>query len=330
MPNFNVIILNNIKDGLTPEEVEQRLITLLKVKAPQVKTIMARQRTLVKKGVDQVTAGKYQAAIERCGIACELELIEPPVTDTPASTSSSKPSPKPSLKTSTPEPASINAYTGHWYNKYSDQGAINVWFILAITILPMAVLIGLVSAIAMPAYQDYKHRSEAATVLIQLKEHDSKTALQSPVTKKYIDSKDSRARIKVPLSWKVGAAENEEASINVGNLELETYAILIEDDISLHDYNHTLKSYSEAIIVEYQKVLEEAVVIDTKPLESNGVKGLGYDLSAKMQGFELNYIIAFYAFPGRIYQIHSWTIKANYEQNEAAMRDLVGSLEVAY
>ncbi len=69
---YDVVVTNQILDGKSSEEVIRNLGNILKLSEDNAKVILEQPRTVIKKGVNEATAGKLRAAIEKCSLLCEL------------------------------------------------------------------------------------------------------------------------------------------------------------------------------------------------------------------------------------------------------------------
>ena len=71
--NFDIAFYGIIQPGRDKEEVVQNTAKLFKTTAEKVRPLFAGERRLIKSGVDEPTAAKYKAALEKAGLVIKLE-----------------------------------------------------------------------------------------------------------------------------------------------------------------------------------------------------------------------------------------------------------------
>ena len=71
---FQVVVNGELADDSPLEQTKQRVATLFKTTADKISPMFSGQRVSIKKGLDQQTAEKYQAALKQAGL---IAIIEP-------------------------------------------------------------------------------------------------------------------------------------------------------------------------------------------------------------------------------------------------------------
>ncbi|GAB1260841.1 NINE protein [Aurantivibrio plasticivorans] len=309
-----------------------------------------------------------------------------------------------------------------WQQKYGHLPKSSALVIVAICIVPFIAVVGILAAIALPAYQDYTHRAKVSEGLIAL--HDTarevarvtvnagtppaslddagisiqvtSTHLQSvelnesgaivgtyipfanngnamtitlepnyvfdgelitavswsckggtmpdkyrppdcrggsdaaPAEKATVGSKtlrsvESTATLQVPSSWKEGVAENDEASINAGNIYREAYVLLLEEEDD-EAYFSGLVDFGPAIEDYYASALTDFKLLSRSDITSDeGRPGKILKFSAHEDGYDIVYMVALYHDHNRYYQVFTWSLENRFSQNEAAFFDAVKS-----
>ena len=66
-PDFQVVFDGQLVEGSDPSQVKANIAKLFKMEVAKVEALFSGRRTVVKRGLDQATAQKYQIAFERAG-----------------------------------------------------------------------------------------------------------------------------------------------------------------------------------------------------------------------------------------------------------------------
>ena len=70
---FEVAFSGQISDGANPDEVRARVGKMFNADEAKVTQLFSGKRIVIKKNVDQATAGKYKTALNRAGAECEIK-----------------------------------------------------------------------------------------------------------------------------------------------------------------------------------------------------------------------------------------------------------------
>lgn len=70
--NFQVLMSGKLVDGMDPAQVKANVAALFKVDVAKVEKLFSGQPVVIKKGLDEATAKKYQAALQRAGAICQV------------------------------------------------------------------------------------------------------------------------------------------------------------------------------------------------------------------------------------------------------------------
>lgn len=74
---FNLVIAGELVPGAAPEAVKNNLATLLKLPAEKAQVLLATKPRILQKNIDQATAMKWRAALQRAGLKSSIQQIEP-------------------------------------------------------------------------------------------------------------------------------------------------------------------------------------------------------------------------------------------------------------
>ncbi|MDH5764482.1 MAG: hypothetical protein OEZ38_00590 [Gammaproteobacteria bacterium] len=69
---YEVVFSGKIADGASLEKVKANLAQMFKADAAKLAHLFSGNRVVIKKGIDQQTASKYQAALTKAGAVCEV------------------------------------------------------------------------------------------------------------------------------------------------------------------------------------------------------------------------------------------------------------------
>ena len=69
---FEVAFSGQISEGANPEEVKAKVGKMFNADEAKVAQLFSGKRIVIKKNVDQATAGKYKTALNRAGAECEI------------------------------------------------------------------------------------------------------------------------------------------------------------------------------------------------------------------------------------------------------------------
>ena len=72
---FEVAFSGQISDGAEPGEVKAKVAKMFNADDAKLAQLFSGRRVVIKKNIDQATAAKYQAALNRAGAECEICLM---------------------------------------------------------------------------------------------------------------------------------------------------------------------------------------------------------------------------------------------------------------
>lgn len=77
--NFEVIFAGQLVPGSQPEQVKAKVAAIFKTDVARVAHLFSGNPVVIKKGIDQQMALKYQAALQAAGAVCEIRDASQPV-----------------------------------------------------------------------------------------------------------------------------------------------------------------------------------------------------------------------------------------------------------
>jgi hypothetical protein len=80
--NFEVIFAGQIVPGAELEQVKTRVAVIFKTDVARIAHLFSGSPVVIKKGIDQQMAQKYQAAMQNAGAICEIRDVSGPVVAT--------------------------------------------------------------------------------------------------------------------------------------------------------------------------------------------------------------------------------------------------------
>ena len=76
--SYDVLFYGVVKPGHDPEQARNNLATLFKTERGKVDPLFSGGEVVIKRGVDEATAKRYQAAFAQAGLVCQLrESLSP-------------------------------------------------------------------------------------------------------------------------------------------------------------------------------------------------------------------------------------------------------------
>lgn len=81
---FEVAFSGQISEGANPEEVKARVGKMFNADEAKVAQLFSGKRIVIKKNIDQATAGKYKTALNRAGAECEINPMGGAEAESPA------------------------------------------------------------------------------------------------------------------------------------------------------------------------------------------------------------------------------------------------------
>ena len=82
-PRFDLVFSGRTVPGADSAQVRARLAALFKTDEASIERLFSGKRYVLKKGLDEAAARKYQAALDRAGAQCELVQRPPAMTIAP-------------------------------------------------------------------------------------------------------------------------------------------------------------------------------------------------------------------------------------------------------
>lgn len=73
MPLFEIAFQGKVRAGVTQEQARARIGQLFQVGGDQLDVLFSGRRVIIKQGLDEAAAQKYQQAIERAGAVCSID-----------------------------------------------------------------------------------------------------------------------------------------------------------------------------------------------------------------------------------------------------------------
>lgn len=107
---YSVKITGALLAGMSQDQAATAFAQLAKTTPEQAAAVFARAPVVVKKGLDQATAERFRAALEKIGIVAKVEAVEPAPAATPQSSSPAQTNATPSTVTqsgATPSTAAL-------------------------------------------------------------------------------------------------------------------------------------------------------------------------------------------------------------------------------
>ncbi len=74
---YDLIFSGEIDDSVGEEKVRQNVAALFKASPAQVEKLFSGKTVVLKNGLDEATAKKYQAALKKAGAVCQLRQKQP-------------------------------------------------------------------------------------------------------------------------------------------------------------------------------------------------------------------------------------------------------------
>lgn len=144
---------------------------------------------------------------------------------------------------------------------------------------------------------------------------------------KIIVSSISSASVEVPKNWREGVAENDEASINAGNLFAETYMLLIEESKYETDIN-SLDQYLATLDGIYSSSVERYSHVNSGQFRSyNGLSGQFTQFKGLSDGYDIEFLVGAYMTDEKFYQVFTWTTQSSMPTHQEKLWRVIKSFE---
>ncbi|UUA72528.1 hypothetical protein [Cellvibrio sp. QJXJ] len=330
---LDVYLLAEPRAGFDKATLVRNLAALFKKDAPTIEKMLRKTRTLVKAGVDATTAAKYQTAIQNAGGYCEI--IDHGATPAPLAPPVAAPqviSVEPQVATelpSVPEPAATKVLAA------DGSGA---WLTRIVVGVALLGLVGLIAAVALPAYQNYAARAKnqppvTSAENTQHTKASSGDKQQEPATglltnlRTYSD--DKTISLTTPSSWKGERRLNPEAAIGVANLRENVYAVVLRENKTDFGGTFDLQRYSELIAQGLEKSTQEFYVQEApRKLNIGGMAAQQAALAAKVDGIKIIYVITTLETAEHFYVIYAWTLASQFAVQHVLLKQVSESFTV--
>jgi len=114
---FEVAFSGQVAEGADLEQVKAKVGAMFKADATKLAHLFSGKRMVIKKNIDQATANKYKAALNKAGAVCEVKSLSEPVENITAQpvveAQAEKPAaPKPQVKAPAPAKAAPAILSG--------------------------------------------------------------------------------------------------------------------------------------------------------------------------------------------------------------------------
>ena len=146
-------------------------------------------------------------------------------------------------------------------------------------------------------------------------DHDTKV-VKSPYT---------GLQLTIPAKWKEGAADNDEASINYGDIYSEAY-LLVFEELDNANVFADLDAFHQQVQNMYLEDLPNAVLTGSGPLTTlNQEQGRFSRLKANVDGYDIVYIVVAFNRGDTYFQLVLWTLESRAGKNEKVLKQIAKS-----
>ncbi|MBU6950977.1 NINE protein [Hahella sp. HN01] len=157
---------------------------------------------------------------------------------------------------------------------------------------------------------------------------DRRVSAASEALDKVLRSADGRLSLSVPGRWKKMDDLNEEASLGVGNLFDDAYALILEESRVDFEDGYTLTDYSELIVSLMQESLENPRTLgEWSPVEINGLPARQVALTGSTGGVKVTYLITTVMGDAHFYQVLGWTLASRYDSKSEVLQAVAASFK---
>lgn len=123
-----------------------------------------------------------------------------------------------------------------------------------------------------------------------------------------VTSTDGKARVKLPMHWRLLKNLNDDAQLQAGNLAREEYLMVINELKS--DFEGTLEEYGALVSDNLKDALKDAEMSGPEKITVNGVDALQYEVSGSINNVSIAYLLTAVEGPESFHQISEWTLKS--------------------
>lgn len=137
--------------------------------------------------------------------------------------------------------------------------------------------------------------------------------------------------MRVPDSWSEDSALNPGADLQASNREAESYVVVISDLKDDLREGVTLEEFGDFAVEQFMDGLNDpdssfADLNEPEPVESSGLNGLRYEISASPADLDLSYLFTVVESTDRFIQIIAWTERPQMDEQRQTLEAISDSV----
>ncbi len=172
---------------------------------------------------------------------------------------------------------------------------------------------------------------ETSAPEIRSVETDSNQRLSNNLWRRYLTSKQSSVRLKLPRNWQPVPNNNFHplAELQAYNPQREIFLIVLSEDQNSVTAAGNLTQQAEIYLQLLKNNLNQLISMEnlTDVKSVSGFDAVQYDLSGEVYGTQVAYLHTTVAMNNRYYQIVAWTPNDRFSDNVDEMKAIVQAVE---
>ena len=137
---------------------------------------------------------------------------------------------------------------------------------------------------------------------------------------------DGKSQLTVPGTWNTQTDLNDNATIQVGNVILEQFTIVIsesKEDFATLDFD----DYIDIIRRSAKQTLTDAVLTESRSITVNGYPAVQFEVDGSVARIKAKWLYTLVDAPKNYHQVLAWSSAAKYEKNKPVFVDVVNSFK---
>lgn len=137
--------------------------------------------------------------------------------------------------------------------------------------------------------------------------------------------------MRIPDSWTEDSALNPGADLQASNREAESYVVVISDLKQDLQEDVTLEEFGDFAVQQFMAGLNDpdlsfADLDEPERVESSGLEGLRYEISASPDDLDLSYLFTVIESPDRFTQVVAWTERPRMDEQRQTLEAISDSV----
>lgn len=144
---------------------------------------------------------------------------------------------------------------------------------------------------------------------------------------KLITGTDGKSQLTIPGNWSTQKDLNDDATIQVGNLRAEQYAIVISESKADFTEEMTLVDFADVIRKNAREAITTPTVSENHYVTVAGHPAVQFEVDGSISNIKAKWLYTIIDAPKNYHQIMTWSMQSKFETNRPVFTDVINSFK---